>query len=443
MTDRQMLLGMELGNGYGTQPGSWRAPWVDPANYVSFEARIRYAQAAERGKLQFLFVPDGPQHEVDVEHDAPMFSLDAMLTLGAIARETERIGLVATASTTFNEPFNLARQFKALDVMSHGRAGWNAVTSAGPSVAANYGARVASSEDRYGRAHESIQVVQSLWGTWGLDAWSHDQRAGQFTRPDAVSLANKGRTYVASRGPLYIPPSEQGQPVIFQAGASPNVFALAGAYASGVIGAAHTIDDARAQRAAIREAAHRAGRNPDEVKFFAGFQPTVAPTKQEALERRLSLIAGELPQRVAYLGAMLGISLEVVDLDRALTPAELSAARPSPVDTRARRAFHLAREGWTVREVLGHAVIDYHPSTVGTAVEAADHLQEWFEAEAVDGFWVCIDTYEDGVDTFVDEVVPILQDRGLFHRDYDGTTLRDHLGAPAQYGPDSRLTDTQ
>ncbi|OUM45645.1 NtaA/DmoA family FMN-dependent monooxygenase [Arthrobacter sedimenti] len=434
MTNKQMILGMELGNGYGSQVGSWRAPWTSPTSYTDFDRRIRYAQAAERGKFQFLFVPDGPQHEVDIEHNSPYFSLDAMLTHGMIARATKRIGLVATASTTFNEPFNIARQFKTLDVMSHGRAGWNAVTSAGPSVAANYGVRVAPSGERYGRAHESIQLVQSLWGSWGPDAWVHDQQTGEFTRKDQVTPINRGGKYVASRGPLYIPPSEQGQPVIFQAGASPNVFDLAGAYANGVIGSAHTIDDARKQRSAIREAAKNAGRDPDSIKFFAGFQPTVTPTKQEALERRASLIGGELPARVSYLGSMLGVPLGVEDLDRVLNPADLAPVRPAFVDPRAQRSFDLVREGWTVREVLGHGVIDYHPSTVGTAGEAADHMQEWFEAGAVDGFWVCIDVYEDGIDTFVDEVVPILQNRGLFHRDYEGSTLREHLGVPIQYG---------
>ena len=127
MTRPKMIIGMHLGNGYGSQPGAWRRPWVDPRNYASFDAKVRHAQAAERGKLHFLFLPDGPSHVSDIENEAPHFNLDVMLTLAAVARGTERIGLVATGSTTFNEPYNLARQFKALDVMSHGRAGTNTV----------------------------------------------------------------------------------------------------------------------------------------------------------------------------------------------------------------------------------------------------------------------------------------------------------------------------
>lgn len=178
-----MLIGLHLGNGYGSQLGSWRMPGVDPENYTSFDARVRQAQAAERGKFQFIFLPDVPGAVMsDIATESPGFNLDVMMTLAAVARETQYIGLVATGSTTFNEPFNLARQFKALDVMSHGRVGWNAVTSSGDDVAANYGLKIPSSEDRYGRAHEVIQLVQALWGSWGKDAWVRDQQSGQFAK---------------------------------------------------------------------------------------------------------------------------------------------------------------------------------------------------------------------------------------------------------------------
>jgi FMN-dependent oxidoreductase (nitrilotriacetate monooxygenase family) len=436
---KQMLIGMHLGNGYGSQPGAWRAPWVDPTSYTSFDARVRQAQAAERGKLQFLFLPEGPTHESDVEHEAPHFNLDVMLTLAAVARETQRIGLVATGSTTFNEPFNLARQFKALDVMSHGRAGWNAVTSSREDVAANFGRRIPPRPERYGQAHESIQLVQALWGSWGQDAWVHDQASGQFARNDQVQPINMGGKFVASRGPLYIPPSEQGQPVIFHAGGGPSVLELAAPYASVVIGAVFTIEDGRAQRNALRDAAERAGRDPDEIKFIPGLMTTIAGSRRSALDRRMMLTSHTFRQRASYLGQMLGVRLDPDRLDEPLTPAQLAAARPSLQDPRSAHALTIAREGWSVRDVLAHGVIDYHPAIVGPAIEAADHMQAWFEAGAADGFWISPDIYEDGIDAFVDGVIPILQDRGLFHRDYEGTTLRDHLGAPAQYGLDPRL----
>ncbi|MGC5799845.1 NtaA/DmoA family FMN-dependent monooxygenase [Sphingomonas sp. NFX23] len=436
---KQMIIGMHLGNGYGNLLGAWRASSLDPTSYTSFDAKIRHAKAAERGKLQFLFLPDGPTHVGDIANEPPNFNLDVMVTLAAVARDTTRIGLVATGSTTFNEPFNLARQFKALDVLSHGRIGWNAVTSSGEDVAANYGVRLPSSADRYGRAHETVQLVQALWGSWGKNAWIHDQASGRFADAGRIAPINMGGTYVASRGPLYIPPSEQGQPVVFHAGGSPNAHAFAGRYANAVIGAAFTIDDARVQRDAFRATAERAGRDPDEIKFFAGLMTTIASDRRAALDRRIGLSERIFPQRAAYLGQMLGIRIDPARLDEPLSLEQLAKARPSPADPRSAYALKIAREGWSLRDVLAHGVIDYHPVIVGPAVEAADHMQQWFEAGVVDGFWVSPDVYENGVDAFVDGVVPILQHRGLFHRDYDGTTLRDHLGAPAQYGIDPRI----
>ncbi|CAD0344990.1 NtaA/DmoA family FMN-dependent monooxygenase [Xanthomonas hortorum pv. cynarae] len=439
-TSKTMIIGLHLGNGYGSQPGAWRMPWVDPTNYISFDARVRQAQAAERGKFQFIFLPDGPSAVADIDNEAPHFNLDVMMTLAAVARGTERIGLVATGSTTFNEPFNLARQFKALDIMSHGRAGWNAVTSSGEDVAANYGRTLPSSAERYARAHEVVQLVQALWGSWGKDAWLHDQAAGRFADAAQIAPINLQGKFVGSRGPLYIPPSEQGQPVIFHAGGGPNALKLAGRYASAVIGASFSIEDARAQRAAFRHAAEQAGRDPDEIKFIPGLMTTIAPDRRAALDRRIALTAQTFPQRLGYLQQMLGVRLDPTALDRPLSPAQLAAARPSSQDPRSPKALQIAREGWSLRDILAHGVIDYHPVIVGPAVEAADHMQAWFEADAADGFWISPDINDDGIDAFVDGVVPILQARGLFHRDYRGRTLRDHLGASAQYGRDPRIT---
>ncbi|MDB5914959.1 MAG: nitrilotriacetate monooxygenase [Ramlibacter sp.] len=437
-----MIIGMHLGNGYGALAGSWRMPGVDPTSYTSFDAKVRQAQAAERGKLQFLFLPDGPSAVApDIEHEAPGFNLDVMMTLAAVARGTERIGMVATGSTTFNEPFNLARQFKALDIMSHGRAGWNAITSAGDDVAANFGVRIPSSTDRYGRAHEVVQIVQALWGSWGKDAWVHDQASGQFARSAEVAPINLGGKFVASRGPLYIPPSEQGQPVVFHAGGvSANALALAGRYASAVIGAAFTLEDAHAQRTAFRDAAGRAGRDPDEIKYIPGLMTTIAADKRAALDRRITLTERAFPQHAAYLQQMLGVRVGTARLDEPLSPQQLAAARPSSGDPRSSHALKVAREGWSLRDVLAHGVIDYQPVVAGPPIEVADPMQRWFEAEAADGFWVAPDVYHDGLEDFVDDVVPILQQRGLFHLDYAGTTLREHLGAPAQYGLDPRIT---
>lgn len=440
--EKQMLIGLHLGNGYGSQPGAWRMPGVDPENYTSFDARVKQARAAERGKFQFIFLPDGPGAIMsDIATESPGFNLDVMMTLAAVARETEHIGLVATGSTTFNEPFNLARQFKALDVMSRGRAGWNAITSSGDDVAANYGRKIPSSEDRYARAHEVIQLIQALWGSWGKDAWVHDQQSGQFAKKNQILPINLQGKYVGSRGPLYIPPSEQGQPIIFHAGGSLNAHELAGRFANTVIGAAFTIEDARAQRNAFREAAKRYGRDPDEIKYIPGLMTTIAEDRRAALDRRIQLTRHTFGQRISYLQQMLGIPLDFNRIDQPLSKEQLADARPSRYDPRSSHALKIAKEGWTLRDILAHGVIDYHPVIVGPGIEAADHMQAWFEAGAADGFWISPDVNSDGIDAFVDEVVPILQERGLFHKDYEGKTLREHLGAPDQYGIDPRVAN--
>jgi FMN-dependent oxidoreductase (nitrilotriacetate monooxygenase family) len=440
MAGKKMILGMALTDGYGNLAGAWRAPHVDADNYARIEANIRYAQAAERGGFTFLVTPDFPAVRGDVEHSTISNIMDPMMQLAAISQATSRIGFVATGSTTFQEPFNTARQFKALDVMSHGRAGWNAVTTSDPAVSANYGRPVVERAVRYQRAHESIQVVEALWGSWQQDAWIKDQASGRFIDASKLRPVNLEGEYVASRGPLAIPPSEQGQPVIFTSGGpSPHLLQLAGRYASGFIAEVWTIEEARAQRETVRNAAREAGRDPDDIKFFAGLMTTVAPTVREGLDRRLALAGDVIEARLRHLGALLGLHIEPSRYDEPLTPEQLAAAHPSPMDPRSGIALDVAHGGWSPRDILAHGVIDYHPTTVGPGEVHADHLQEWFEAGAVDGFWLSPDIYEDGVDAFVDEVVPILRARGIYPTDYPGTTLRENLGVPRQYGPDPRV----
>lgn len=437
---RQMMIGMHFGNGYGSQPGSWRMPGVDPRSYTSFDEQVRHARAAERGKFQFLFVPDFPALMGDLETDAPMITTDPLLTLAAVARETDRIGMVATGSTSFNEPYNLARQFKSLDIMSHGRVGWNVVPTSDAAAAANYGRQVLPRGERYERLHETVQIVQALWGSWGRDAWIADAASGRFADAAKVRPINLRGRHVGASGPLPLPPSEQGQPVIFQAGGGDQGLEVAGRYASGVIGSTYTIEDARAQRTALRDAAARAGRDPDEITFFPGIITSIAADRRQALDRRIALNGRRFAEQAAYLGHMLGLPIDAGQLDRPLSADQLAQARPSPRDPRSARALAVAREGWTLRDVLAHGVIDYHPVIAGPPVEVADHMQQWFDAGAADGFWLSPDVYADGIDAFVDGVVPILQQRGLFHHDYAGSTLRDHLGAPPQYGLDPRLS---
>lgn len=440
MSQKTMLLSATLSNGYGVQGQAWRAPENNRRDFTDIEAQVRLARTAERGKFAFLFAPDFPGAGEELASQAPVSTLDPIVTLSVLAHQTTRVGFIATGSTTFNEAYNLARQFKALDVLSHGRIGWNAVTTSAPNAVANYGERVRPRPERYERAHEMIQIVQALWGSWGEDAWVHDVEAGHFLDVDHIQPINLGGTHVASRGPLAIPPSEQGQPVIASAGGGEYGLGLAGRYAS-VAGGSSTYDFAttRQERDRYRSAARQVGRDPDELKYFTGFMPVMGETVEDAIGKRMQMDEHLAPQRVPVLGMMMGMLLDMSHADEPLSAAQLERARANPNDPRSARALEIAHQGWTPREILAHGVIDYAPSPVGPPEAIADYLQNAFEAGIADGFWLQQATYAIA-DDFVDKVVPILQKRGLYHRDYQGATLREHLNVPRQYGQDPRIS---
>jgi FMN-dependent oxidoreductase (nitrilotriacetate monooxygenase family) len=439
-TEKKMQLALMMVTGYGVESSAWRMPGSDPAAYTNTDSYVEMAKMAEKGKFQMIFIADTPVLGDDLSRQSPTFTMDPMLALMAVARETKHIGLVATLSTTFNYPYNLARQFKALDVISHGRVGWNAVTTSNPAAIMNFSTQPLSRKERYAMAHESIQIVQALWGSWEEDAWTLDVEGGQFADMDKIKPINLQGQYHASRGPLAIPPSEQGQPVIFQAGGGYEGLELAGSYASGVYANPYDIESAREQRQAIRQSAIRFGRNPDDIKLIAGFIFSLGSTEEEALDRRrqlMDLAPDEIPDRVRYLGAMIGLALSVdaIDINQPIPTEMLKRAYANPQDPRSPRALELALKGHSIRDILAHGVINYHPVVAGTPTQVADFMEEWFLAEAVDGFSVVPDIAADGVEDFVNLVVPILQERGLYHEDYEGTTLREHMGVPYQYGP--------
>jgi len=434
-TKKKMQLAMQMGAGYGLEMGAWRMPGADPTAYTNMDKYVELAKIAERGKIQMLFFADTPALTVDLSNQPPQSPMDPMMALTVIARETEQIGLVATLSTTFNDPYNVARQFKALDVISHGRAGWNAVTTSNPAAAANFGSQVASRKERYERAHEFIQLVQALWGSWGKDALQLDVENGFYADMNKIKPINLGGKYLSSQGPLPIPPSPQGQPVIFQAGGGYEGLELAGRYASGVYGNPYDIPSALSHRAMVRQSLEKFGRDPNEVKVLPGIIPSIASTEHEALERRKQLDEyTDLQNRVSYLGMMVGLSLSIEDIDKPVAEPLRSQASANSGDPRSAYALELVQQGMTVREILANGVINYHPVIVGTPEMVADFMEKWFLAGACDGFAVQPDISFDGIADFVDHVVPILQKRGLFHEDYEGTTLREHMGVTYQYG---------
>lgn len=439
--NKHMILGAVLGNNFGSHPAAWRMPHADLGSYTNIDAIVKQARSAERGGMQFLFLPERLFLQGDLSKAPPLFNIDPIITLSAVAQATEKIGLMGTASTSFTEPYLLARQFKALDVISRGRAGWNAVPSYEPVAFANFGKVPPLRENKYERLHEVVQIVQALWGSWGYEAGRPDPN-GMFADPAHIRPIDLQGKHVGARGPLPIPPSEQGQPVIMMPASSGYGLQAAGMYANVVVGMPSTIQESRAIRRALQEAAVQAGRDPEEIKFvvFAGF--TVGETKRKALDARRALddrtdIRGPL----SHLGAYLGLREEIALPDAPLTAAQLASVRANPQDARSILAVKLAKAGWSPRDILAHGVFEATPTIVGTAEEAADYLQEWFEAGAADGFVTNFDDFHTGIDEFVDRVVPVLRERGLFPDGYEGKTLRDHLSLPEQYGLDPRIAN--
>ena len=431
----KMQLVMQMGSGYGLDQGAWRMPNADPAAYTNIDVQVELAKIAERGKIQMIFFADTPALTADISNQPPQSPMDPIILLTVLARETERIGLVSTISTTFNYPYNVARQLKALDVVSNGRMGVNFVTTSNPGAAMNFRDGIPSRQERYHQAHEFIQIVQALWGSWEEDALILDVKNGEFADMDKIRPINLAGDYVTSRGPLPIPPSKQGQPVIFTAGGGEEGLEIAGRYASGVYANPYDMESSRAYREIVRNSAKRFGRNPDEVKVIPGIIPSIAPTKEEALERRRQLDRNiDLRGRVEYLGSMIGIPLSYDQIDQPIPKEMLEHAYANPQDPRSSYALELVKTGMPIRDCLAHGVINYHPVIVGTAEEVADFMEEWFVKGACDGFAIQPDVSFDGIADFVDQVIPILQERGLFHEDYEGTTLRDHMGVSYQYG---------
>lgn len=440
MRDKTMILGIAMGESYGTHPGAWRMPGANAAAYTDVDVQVRGARAAERGGLDYVFFPDRVFLRGDLSEGPPMFSMEPLLVLTAVARETERIGLVASASTSFNEPYTLARQFRALDIISHGRVGWNAIPSYEPEAFANYGRPVPQGNDKYERLHEVVQIAQALWASWRPEAGAPDPVAGRFADMAHIAPVNLQGRHVAARGPIRIPPSEQGQPVIFMPAASGRGLPALGMYANGIIAMPTSIAESREQMQIVHDAARQAGRSPEDIKFLPFIGISLGATKREALDRRRTLEDQVDPApRLAHLSAILGVRLDPARADDPLSPEQLGMLRPHPSAPNSARAAVLAREGWSARDIIAHGVLDPNPSLVGTPEEAADLIQQWFETGACDGFTFVPDDQRDGIDAFVDNVVPILRRRGLRPDGYKGTTLRDHLGLPPQLGIDPRL----
>lgn len=430
MTTRPLHLNAFLMN-TGHHEASWRLPESDPWASTKISHYVELAKIAERGAFDSVFFADSPALFGDVGR-RPSGSLDPTLVLTAIATHTERIGLIATVSTTYNHPFELARRFASLDHISGGRAGWNVVTTASVEAARNFGLDdLPNHRDRYDRAAEFIEVAQKLWDSWDDEAVLADKERGVWGDAARVRRIEHAGRHFRVQGPLNVPRSPQAYPVLVQAGSSEDGKELAAAYAEAVFTAQQTLDDAQAFYADVKARAVREGRNPDSIKILPGIVPVIGSTEAEAraLEPELDeLIVPEYAR--AQLARTLRVSPEDLPLDRQLPDDLPDEDEIEGAKSRYTLIVSLARrEKLTVRQLIGRLGGGRgHRTFSGTPEQVADALEDWSTRGAADGFNVMPPVLPRGLEDFVDHVVPILQKRGLFRTEYTGTTLREHYG---------------
>jgi FMN-dependent oxidoreductase (nitrilotriacetate monooxygenase family) len=428
---RQLHLNIFLA-GTGHHESSWRHPRADPGAAGTLKHYVALAQLAERGRFDSVFLADGVAAFPDIRHTAAR-GFEPITLLSALAGATTHIGLIGTVSTTFTEPYNLARYFSSLDHLSGGRAGWNIVTTAGDDAARNFN-RDANQEhdERYARAAEFLDVVGKLWDSWQDDVEIVDRESGVYSDPTKVHEINHVGRFFRVRGPLNLPRSPQAYPLLVQAGSSATGQAFAARHAEAVFTAQQTLEDAQTFYRGLKSLVASNGRDPDHLKVLPGIVPVLGSTEAQAraLDRELDELI--VPQRaLAGLKLRLGIDFTGRPLDEPLPPLP-----PVEQFNGQKSRYQLIkdlteREKLTLRQLLSRLGGGRgHHTFVGTPEQTADHLQRWFEAGAADGFNVMPPILPDGLELFVDQVVPILRRRGLFRDEYTGQTLREHYGLP-------------
>jgi alkanesulfonate monooxygenase len=430
--DRQLHLGAFM-RPVSIHTGAWRYPGAYPDANFNFGHLKRFAQTLERGRFDAFFMADHlavlnmPVEALKRSHTVTSF--EPFTLLSALAGATERIGLVATASTTFDAPYHIARRFASLDHISGGRAGWNIVTTSNPDAALNFGLEEHMDHgERYDRAREFYDVVTGLWDSWADDAFIRDAESGLYFDPGKLHVLDHKGPHLSVRGPLNIARPPQGWPVIVQAGASESGRQLAAETAEMVFAAGSTLAAGQRFYADVKGRMAAIGRDRDHLKILPGAFVVVGDTVEEARAKRAKLDSlVHYESAIASLSIALGTDASGFDPDAPLPPIpETNASK-----TGRERVLELAeREGLTVRQLAqrlgGYAGLAF----VGTPETIADEMEDWLETRGSDGFNVMFPYLPGGLDDFVDRVVPELQRRGLFRTEYEGTTLRDHLGLP-------------
>ena len=424
---REMKLGMFFAPG-GHHLAAWRHPDAYPQGF-SFQSYVKAAQLAERGCFDMLFVAD-VFSLTPSGNRADAFRFEPITLLSSLAMMTSKIGLVGTATTSFNEPYNVARKFASLDHISGGRAGWNIVTSSSPIEALNYNldAHYAHAE-RYARAREFVDVVRKLWNSCEDGALVFDKEGGAFFDKARVHTIDHAGKYFKVRGPLSIPRCPQGNPVLVQAGSSEDGMNLAAGVAEVIFTIQRTFEGAKDFYAGIKSKARSFGRDPGHALVMPGVLPYVGRTRQEAQDKHDKLLSLIHPQAgLSALSKLMEVDLTGIDVEKPF-PAQ---GFDNLTQTRATGIIDTARkQGLSVRQVYEQLVVSKgHRQIIGTASDVADILQEWFEGGACDGYNLMPPMMPNGLDDFVELVIPELQRRGIFRTAYTGSTLREHLGLP-------------
>jgi FMN-dependent oxidoreductase (nitrilotriacetate monooxygenase family) len=427
---RQLHLNLFI-HSRGHHEASWRHPASSPLALTDIRYYQDLAQRAEAALFDSIFLADQLALGEDVAQAARTW-LEPLTVLAAVAVVTKRVGLIATASTTYTEPFNLARQFASLDHISNGRVAWNIVTSWLATAARNFGgAAQVSHADRYARAEEFMKVIKALWDSWAEDAVIDDRAGGRYTRPDRIRPINHRGDFYQVAGPLNMPRCPQGRPVLVQAGSSDTGRRFAARHADAVFTAHMAKTTAQEFYANLKALAAAEERSSDQVLILPGLSPMIGSTEAEAqrMAREINDLTDPEVGRKRLSGRFGGYDFSHLSLDRPLSPEDF----PDPDSVEAARSRTevilnlVRRDKPTLRQLLGYlAGARGHLTTAGTPEQMADLIEDWFTDGAADGFNIMPPLLPAQLEVFGTEVIPLLQQRGLFRKAYTGETLREH-----------------
>ncbi|MGW4367206.1 NtaA/DmoA family FMN-dependent monooxygenase [Nocardia takedensis] len=416
----------------GAHPAAWRLPEANPRAFFDPAHYANVARIAEAGLFDTAFMADNSFLHPE---GYPNSGLDPIVTLSAMAQATSRIGIVGSYSTTFHHPYAIARAFASLDHLSAGRVGWNMVTSRNKPEGANYGfTDLPDRETRYARAAEAVQVVTALWDSWQPGALVLDPATGVAVDRTLIKPIDHVGEHFSVAGPLQLPPSPQGRPLLTQAGGSEGGVELAARFADAVFTSALYIEPAREYYATLKAAVARHGRAPESIAIMPGINPVVGSTEAEA-RRRIAehdAILGAVGGRLERFAKWVGVDPAALDPDAPFPLGLLTATGGtySSVGFDASTRLYLERnQHRTVRDLAADGR-QGHRTLVGSAESVADDLELWFRTGAADGFVIQFDTLPGGLEVFVEQVVPLLQKKRIFRREYGETTLRERFGVP-------------